>query len=173
MRLFNEIAKRGVAILLLAATVFATVTYSLGLYEISFIDRKDDEFDDAATQEILGTLAPGTNISDFTGDITEVVPPPEISDFVSSVLPDTTLAPETYPSDTSTDASTSVSGGDTTSSPETEPAPSGPVTLSEYLDAGYRITWRDYDPDMQMAELVLDFQFGEDNRSWIDTVSFV
>ena len=45
MRLFNEIAKRGVALLLLAATAFATITYSLGLYEISFIDRGgEDEY---------------------------------------------------------------------------------------------------------------------------------
>ena len=156
MRLFNEIAKRSVAFLLLAVTAFGAVTYSLGLYEISFIDRDDDGFDDRTTQEILGTLEPGTNISDFTGDITTVTPPPDISDFVSTVLPEISLPSATDPGESTSGITDTESG--TESGSETAPAPSGPVTLAEFLDAGYRITWRDYDPDMQMAELVLDFE---------------
>ena len=119
MRLFNEIAKRGAAILILAATVFATVTYSLGLYEISFIDRKGDEYDDNTIQEILGTLEPGTNISDFTGDITDVTLPPEISDIITTLAPGTTSAPDiTLPPETSS-LTTTAPGIDT------EPSPAG------------------------------------------------
>ena len=152
MRLFNEIAKRGAAILILAATVFATVTYSLGLYEISFIDRKGDEYDDNTIQEILGTLEPGTNISDFTGDITDVTLPPEISDIITTLAPGATSAPDiTLPPETSS-LTTTAPGIDT------EPSPAGPTTLAEYLDAGYRITWKDFDPQTQLAELVLDFE---------------
>ncbi|MBO5701982.1 MAG: WG repeat-containing protein [Clostridia bacterium] len=151
MRLFNEIAKRGAAILILAATVFATVTYSLGLYEISFIDRKDEEYDDNTIQEILGTLEPGTNISDFTGDITDITLPPEITNMITTDAPGTTSAPDvTLPPETSAD--TTASGS------QTEPTPAGPTTLAEYLDAGYRITWKDFDPETQLAELVLDFE---------------
>ena len=152
MRLFNEIAKRGAAILILAATVFATVTYSLGLYEISFIDRKDEEYDDNTIQEILGTLEPGTNISDFTGDISDITLPPEITEMITTAAPGTTSAPDlTQPPETSAEATTSPGI-------ETEPTPAGPTTLAEYLDAGYRITWKDFDPQTQLAELVLDFE---------------
>ena len=86
MRLFNEIAKRGVAFLLLAATAFATITYSLGYYELSFIKRGEEEYDDETLQDILGSLGTGTNISDFTGDINDITQPPSTSSPSSSLI---------------------------------------------------------------------------------------
>ena len=119
MRLFNEIAKRGVAVLLLAATAFASITYSLGVYDFSFIERPEGGYDDDRTQEYLETLLPGTNISDFTGDITDVTLPPEISDIITTLAPGTTSAPDiTLPPETSS-LTTTAPGIDT------EPSPAG------------------------------------------------
>jgi len=134
MRLFNEIAKRGAAILLLAATAFAAITYSLGLYEVSFIDRKEEEYDDDMMQGILGTLPPGTNISDFTGDISDITQTPSTSS--PSVSPD---APVT--SSEAADTAPESSASDTTESGGDDPIiPSGPNTLAEFLAEGYKIT---------------------------------
>lgn len=147
MRLFNEIAKRAVAALLLAATAFASITYSLGYYELSFIDRGGNEYDDTKIQDTLETLEPGTNISEFTGDIGDITTSPDGSQTTSGG------SAVTSPDSTAGDASSSP---DTTVSPDNPPSPGEPSTLSEYLAAGYKITWADYDPSMQFAELVLN-----------------
>ena len=152
MRLLNEMAKRGVAVLLLAATAFASITYSLGVYDLSFIDRPDKYYDDERTQEILETLAPGTNISEFTGDLGEITTSPSTDTPVSSdQISNNTTAPE---------ATIAPSSGET-EQPGTTTAPDIPVNpewakpLADYLSAGYSITWADFDPKMEFAEITL------------------
>lgn len=149
MRLFNEIAKRAVAALLLAATAFASITYSLGYYEISFIDRGGDEYDDTTIQNILGTLEPGTNISEFTGDIGDITTSPDSAQ--TTVGSSGTTAPEI----TTGQLSTGTVAPDTTVLPDTPVIPGGLTSLADYLAAGYKITWADYDPSMKFAELTL------------------
>ncbi len=157
MRLFNEIAKRGVAVLLLAATAFASITYSLGVYDFTFIDRPEGGYDDDRTQEYLETLLPGTNISDITGapdDITTSPSTTPITDApsTSEQMSATTTAPSV---DTTEPAGTTSS---TTTPETTTPAdpPLSPPTLSELLSLGYSISYANYNSDMKIAQVMLD-----------------
>ena len=61
MRLFNDMSKREVAVLLLAATAFASITYSLGVYDFTFIDRPDKYFDDDEGDDIIFLCRTGIN----------------------------------------------------------------------------------------------------------------
>ncbi|MGM9643215.1 MAG: WG repeat-containing protein [Eubacteriales bacterium] len=162
MRLFNETAKRVVAFVLLAVVAFGAITYSLGFFELSFIDRGGEvTYDDTTAQEILGTLETGTNISDFTGDnTTELIIPVDSSA-------------------TGDESSSGTTSGDVTSAEGTDPsdsssqAPEKYDTLDEYLDAGYKITWANYDPTMQMAQLILtadgldEYTYGTQKRVYV------
>ncbi len=164
MRLFNEIAKRSIAFLLLAVMTFGAITYSLGYYEISFIDRGNRPYDDDTSQSILGTLAPGTNISTFTGEATTVIPSPDSSSVLTDAMTD---PPQTTGKETTQ--------GTATTEPVTPPKP--PVTqfdtLASYISNGYKVTWADYDPSMKIAELVLDvsgldlFSQGNSQREYV------
>ena len=160
MRLLNEIAKRGVAVLLLAATAFASIAYSLGAYDFTFIDRPGG-FDDERTQEILGTLRPGDNISEFTGDPSDVTYAPEtppVTDLpaTSEQIEVNTTAPEVttqQPSTETVQQDTTLPG--TTTDPEIPPEADGQKPLADYLSQGYSITWADFDPQMEFAEIII------------------
>ena len=157
MRLFNEIAKRGVAVLLLAATAFASITYSLGVYDFTFIDRPEGGYDDDRTQEYLDTLLPGTNISDVTGGPGDVTTSPSTTPVTdapstSEQMSETTAAPSV---DTTGPSATTPS----TTTPETAPPvdpPLTPPTLSELLSLGYSISYADYNSDMKIAQVPID-----------------
>ena len=157
MRLFNDIAKRTVAFLLLAVTAFASITYSLGYYDFSFIERPNNGYNDAWTQDYLGTLEPGTNISDFTGVTGESTTYPATDPVTSPVTDPLTQPPSTSTLAPDTTARPSVD----TTSPETTPPdqptfPGSSSTLADYLAEGYKISWANYDPSMQFAEVVLN-----------------
>ena len=157
MRLFNEIAKRGVAVLLLAATAFASITYSLGVYDFTFIDRPEGGYDDDRTQEYLETLLPGTNISDITGapdDITTSPSTTPITDApsTSEQMSATTTAPSV---DTTEPAGTTSSTTTPETTTPTDP-PLSPPTLSELLSLGYSISYANYNSDMKIAQVMLD-----------------
>ena len=154
MRLFNDIAKRTVAFLLLAVTAFASITYSLGFYDFTFIERPNNGYNDAWTQDFLGTLEPGTNISDFTGVTDEATTYP-----VTSPMTDPITQPpatETLSPDTTARPSVDTTSPETTA-PSDQPAfPGSSATLADYLAEGYTISWANYDPSMQFAEVVLN-----------------
>ncbi len=158
MRLFNDIAKRTVAFLLLAVTAFASITYSLGYYDFSFIERPNNGYNDALTQDYLGTLEPGTNISDFTGITGDSTTYP-VTDPVTSPMTDPMTQPpttETLAPDTTARPSVDTTMPETTAPPEQPTTPGGSSTLADYLAEGYKISWANYDPSMQFAEVVLN-----------------
>lgn len=158
MRLFNEIAKRGVAILLLAATAFASITYSLGVYDFAFIDRPEGVYDDDRTQEYLETLLPGTNISDITGAPDDITTAPSTSPITTEGAATTG---QISVSTTAPLVDTTSPAGTTSTPSTTEPTPPAddpftPPTLAELLSLGYSISYANYNSDMKMAEVALN-----------------
>lgn len=155
MRLFNETAKRVVAFVLLTVTAFGAITYSLGFFELSFIDRGEETYDDTTAQDILGSLETGTNISDFTGENT--------SELIVTL----------EPTDTTDVISSDMTSEGTTSSETTSQAPIRFDTLDDCLAAGYKITWANYDPTMKIAQLVLsadgldEYTYGTQKRVYV------
>ena len=157
MRLFNEIAKRGVAVLLLAATAFASITYSLGVYDFSFIERPEGGYDDDRTQEYLETLLPGTNISDITGAPDDTTAPPSTTPTTqgpttSEQISVSTTAPSTETTLPETTTTTPVTS-DTTIPVD---PPFAPPTLADLLSLGYSISYANYNSDMKMAEVMIN-----------------
>ena len=157
MRLFNDIAKRTVAFMLLAVTAFASITYSLGYYDFSFIERPNNGYNDALTQDFLGTLAPGTDISDFTGVTDETTNYPVTDPATAPTTDPSTQPPSTGTTAPDTTARPSVDTTTPETAPPDQPAfPGNSATLADYLSEGYTISWANYDPSMKFAEVVLN-----------------